>query len=195
MSLIQRLLQSFSKSTTASAPHKTSPPSDAMPTVKFDPSRVTETVKVDLKNNIRLIEDIDPKHFDLVYDAAVRAISVGFDLGTLCDVLTGIDGVSKQRGAQIARTLSNKARSLIERERQAALGITHAVWVYSGAPCMSGRRASATQDAQRDADHRVANGKRYEISKGLFVSGNWTWPGVEDGCKCSSRAEIPGFSE
>jgi hypothetical protein len=50
-------------------------------------------------------------------------------------------------------------------------------------------------EVQRDAAHCAANGKRYEISKGLFVDGKWTWPGVDEGCKCVSRSIIPGLEK
>lgn len=44
--------------------------------------------------------------------------------------LMDIDEMPKQRAAQIARSLNNKAMSLINRERQASLGITHNMDVF-----------------------------------------------------------------
>jgi hypothetical protein len=41
-----------------------------IPTGKYDASRVTETVKADLRKNIMLLEGINRKHFEQVYDAA-----------------------------------------------------------------------------------------------------------------------------
>jgi hypothetical protein len=49
----------------------------AVPTVKFDPARVTEAVKVDLKKNIRKIKEFDESNFDKIYEAALRSISRG----------------------------------------------------------------------------------------------------------------------
>ena len=64
---------------------------------------------------------------------------------------------------------------------------------HPNAPCMKEPFSSCptAADVQQDSAHRAANGKRYEISKGLFVDGKWTWPGVEEGCKCLARAVLP----
>jgi hypothetical protein len=106
-----------------------------------------------------------------------------------------IDGMTKGRAAELALSLNNKATALIDRERQASLGISHAKWMYSNAPCMKDPSRPVAADARQDSAHRSANGKQYEIGMGLFVDGKWTWPGVEEGCKCSSRAILPGLEE
>ena len=62
-------------------------PGYAIPTVKFDPKRVTEAVKTDLKNNIKKIKEFDESHFDQIYDAALRSISRGGDLATLFNAI------------------------------------------------------------------------------------------------------------
>lgn len=190
MSLIGRLLKRFAKQKTESAFRQTL--KDAGWAVEFDSSAVTESVKADLRRNIRLIDDLDERHFEQVYKAAVRSVTAGRDFHALFKALTDIEGMTKGRAEQVARSLNNKATSLINRERQTALGITHAIWMYANAPCMVKPKAPTDRDIQQDVAHSAANGKRYEISKGLFVDGKWTWPGVEDGCKCSSRAELPG---
>ncbi len=78
-----------------------------------------------------------------------------------------------------------------ERERQAALGITYAVWMYAHAPCMKNPRHPTDEEIQQNAAHKAADRKTYDLSKGLLVNGKWTWPGVEDGCKCFSRSILP----
>jgi hypothetical protein len=47
-------------------------PAYRIPTVTFDVSRVTETVKSDIRKNIMLLEEVDGKHFEQVYGAALR---------------------------------------------------------------------------------------------------------------------------
>ena len=82
-------------------------------------------------------------------------------------------------------------------ERQSSLGITHAIWMYANAPCMKDPWCDCptAADIRQDSAHRAANGKKYEIAKGLFVDGKWTWPGVEEGCKCCSRPVLPWSGE
>ena len=163
-----------------------------IPTVKFDTSRVTETVKADLRKNVLLLEGIDRNHFEQVYDAALRSISAGRDLSLLCNLLMqmNIDGMTKQRAGEIARLLNNKATALMGKERCVSLGIKQAHWRYSGAPC----EINPTKPTGQDAAHRSANGKSFEVSTGMFLNGKWTWPGVEPGCRCISTSVIPGFS-
>jgi uncharacterized protein with gpF-like domain len=163
-----------------------------IPTVKFDASRVTETVKADLRKNIMLLEGINRDDFEQVYDAALRSISAGRDLSLLYNVLMqiNIEGMTKQRAEEIARLLNNKATALMNRERQGSLGIKQAHWLYSGAPCEVNPRKTTGQDAA----HKAANGKQYDVSTGMFLNGKWTWPGVESGCRCVSKSVIPGFS-
>ena len=195
MSWFRRLLQ-YATNPEASMSHSRSGQSQrAIPTVKFDPASVSQSVKANLRANVESLDDVGKKHIRPVYEAALGCVLAGGDLHLLSVALMKIEGVPKERAAEIARSLHSKANAQIDRERQASLGITHAKWMCSNAPCMKdpGRRMVA--DVQQDSAHRLANGKRYEISKGLFVDGKWTWPGVEEGCKCSSRAILPGLKE
>jgi hypothetical protein len=116
---------------------------------------------------------------------------VGFDAHLLYTELSKIEGMPKERAADITRSLHNKAKAQIDRERKTSLGITHAKWLYANAPCMKDPRHPTDADIRRDAAHKAANGKIYDPSKGLLVDGKWTWPGVEDGCKCVSRIVLP----
>lgn len=142
MTWIQSLLKSFTKLTENSDPYRKGLALRTMPTVKFNSSLVTEKIKTDLRNNIKLIDGLDKKYFEQVYKAAVRAISAGGNLHGLFTVLMGLDGMSKKRATDIAHSLNSKAGSLISRERSHALGFTHAVWMYlckqpvRGATCL-----------------------------------------------------------
>jgi hypothetical protein len=167
-----------------------------IPTVKFDASRVTEAVKADIRQNIIRLEEIDRNHFDRVYEAALRSISAGRDLRVLYNALIEmkISGMTKRRAADIALLLNNKATALMDRERLESLGIKHALWVYSGAPCEINPKEPTGQESQQNAAHKAANGKSFDVSKGMFLDGKWTWPGVEPGCRCMSRPVVPGLS-
>jgi hypothetical protein len=167
-------------------------PSHGIPTVGFDASRITEPVKADIRRNIMLLEEVDESHFDQLYDAALRSISAGRDLSLLYNALVqmNIQGMTKRRAEEIARLLNNKATALMDRERQQSLGVKSALWLYSGALCEINPKKPTGQDAA----HRAANGKPFDVSKGMFLNGKWTWPGVEPGCRCVSKSVVPGFS-
>ena len=195
MSWLRRLLQTPTKPTEVKKDYSPSVrfAMEAMPTVKFDPSRVTKRVKADLRRNIESLADLQKKQIPQIYEAALHSVLAGRDMYSLCMALMRIEGMTKGRATEISRSLHNKATAIINREQQASLGITHAKWLYANAPCMRDPNHPSAAEVQRDAAHCAANGKRYEISKGLFVDGKWTWPGVEEGCKCASRAILPGL--
>jgi hypothetical protein len=161
--------------------------------VEFDPSTVSESVKESLRNNIELLDDLGKKHVLQIYKVALRSVLAGRDLRMLSTALIEIAGMSSNRAADIARSLHNKATEQINRERTVSLGITHAIWIYANAPCMKDPWCDCptAADIRQDSAHRAANGKKYEIAKGLFVDGKWTRPGVEEGCKCASKAVLP----
>jgi uncharacterized protein with gpF-like domain len=167
-----------------------------IPTVKFDASRVTDRVKSDIRKNIILLEEIDRNHFEQVYQAALRSISSGRDLSVLYNALMqmNIKGMTKRRAAEIAGLLNNKATALLNAERQELLGIKYAVWLYSGAPCVINPKKPTGWEGRQNAAHMAANGKAFDVSKGMFLDGKWTWPGVEPGCRCVSKSIVPGFS-
>jgi uncharacterized protein with gpF-like domain len=161
-------------------------------TVKFDASRVTDAVKADLRKNIALLKDVDQKHFEPIYDAVLRSISAGRDLHLLYKALMhmSIGGLTKRRAEDIARQLNNAATAFMHREHKEAFGIKQAKWLYSGAPCEINFKTPTGQDAA----HRAANGKIFDVSKGMFLNGKWIWPGGEPGCKCVAKPIVPGFS-
>jgi hypothetical protein len=141
-----------------------------IPTIKFDVSRVTETVKADIKKNVMLLEEVDRNNFDQIYDAALRSISAGRDLSLLSSVLMK-NGVTKQRAAEIVIFLNNRATALMNRERSVSLGIKRAVWIYSGAPCDNPRSPTDQQKRQNEA-HRLQTGSHSISARECFWMAN-----------------------
>ena len=196
---LRRLLQTSTEPTEVKKDHSPSvrDAMEAMPTIKFDPSVVTKSVKADLRRNVELLAGVEKKQVKQIYELALRSIVGRRDFHSFCTEMMDmhIEGMTRSKAAEIGRSLANKAGTVIDRERQASLGITHAKWLYANAPCMRDPNHPSAAEVQRDAAHCAANGKRYEINKGLFVDGKWTWPGVDEGCKCVSRSVIPGLKK
>lgn len=164
-----------------------------MPTVKFDASLVTKKVKTDLRQNIEYLGDIPKKHVREIYDAALAMIEAGGNMPLLYNVLLKLDGMSTGRAGEITASLLFKAGALTEQESRMRLGITHATWMYANVPCMVNPSHPTDADRKQDAAHQAANGKRFEVGKGLRINGEWTLPGRGEGCKCISRIVIPGL--
>ncbi len=164
-----------------------------MPTVKFDASLVTKKVKADLRENIDQLEDIPKKDRRSIYDAALSMIEAGGNMPLLYNPLLKLAGMSTSRAGEITRLLLFRAKAFTEQESRMRLGITHAVWMYANAPCIMNPGAPTDADLKQDAAHQAANGKKFEIAKGLKINGEWTLPGRGAGCKCVSRSVIPGL--
>ena len=174
-------------------------PPYTIPTVRFDPSRVTAAVQTDLRKNIKKIKEFDETQFAHIYAAAFQSISSsrGRDAATLFNAIMELNlpKMTKQRASDISRDLNNKAAALMNRDLQESLGIKYAIWMYSGAPCQMNPKKPSAKDIRQDAAHKAANGKQYEIAKGLLMNGRLEMPGWEAGCKCVSGSIIPGLDE
>lgn len=102
--------------------------SGTIPTVEFDPSRVTDEVCDDLRRSIEALPDIRPVHRDAIFDAAHLSISRSCDQAVLVRAIMAerIAGMTKSRGAEISRLLNNRATGLMAMAKQEAAGVTHA---------------------------------------------------------------------
>jgi hypothetical protein len=75
------------------------------------------------------------------------------------------------------------ARTVLENEGRLRSGLTEAIWMHGGPPCEDSRQ------------HAALNGRHYNITTGLLVDGKPLWPGIEHGCRCWSKPDIPGFDD
>jgi SPP1 gp7 family putative phage head morphogenesis protein len=155
---------------------------DAGFTVEFKMTApINDAYQAVIGEQVGLIRSIASQHLTQVEGMVLRSVQQGRDLGTLAKGLQHQFGVTKRRAAFIARDQNNKATATITKTRQLGLGITQAKWRHSGA----GREPRPS--------HTHANGELYDIAKGMYLDGVWTWPGVEINCRCTSAPVIPGF--
>ena len=131
--------------------------------------------------NISLIKSIPQQYMTQVEGSVMRAVQAGRDLDTLTKELAQHSGVTVRRAAFIARDQNNKATAVYNRVRQKELGIKEAIWMHS-----AGGKTPRPE-------HVAFSGQRYDIEKGAFLEGKWTWPGHEINCRCVSKSVIPGF--
>ena len=89
--------------------------------------------------------------------------------------------MTRRRAILIARNQNNMATATVCKTRQMELGIKKAIWVHSSA----GRNPRP--------EHVAFNGKEYDVAKGAYLEGVWTWPGREINFRCVSRSIIPGL--
>lgn len=157
---------------------------DAGFTVKFRPTRAqNDVLQATINENVSLIKSISSEHLTQVEGIVMRSVQTGRDLGTLSKALQDQYGVAKRRAAMIARNQNNMATATLTRVRQTELGITKARWLHSAG------------GKQPRPSHVEFSGKEYDIAKGAFLDGVWTWPGHEINCRCVSIPIIPGFDD
>jgi SPP1 gp7 family putative phage head morphogenesis protein len=142
---------------------------------------IREALDATTAENVSLIKSIAQQHLGQVEQLVMRSVTAGRDVGGLKKDLQQQLGVTQRRAALIARNQNNMATATVCKTRQMELGITKAIWVHSSA----GRKPRP--------DHVAFNGKEYDVKKGAYLEGVWTWPGREINCRCVSRSIIPGL--
>ena len=138
-----------------------------------------DAFQASLAENVGLIKSIPEKYLQQVEGVVMRSYSAGRDLATMVKELKQLYPAASHRAELIARDQSNKANAVVNRARQMELGITEAIWQHS--------HAGKTPRP----DHVAANGKRYKITEGCLISGEYIQPGEEINCRCTSRPVLP----
>jgi SPP1 gp7 family putative phage head morphogenesis protein len=153
-----------------------------LPTIKFTMSEDMRTAyQAVIGEQVGLIKSIASEHLTDVQGIVMRSVARGHDMGQLSKALQHRYGVTQLRAALIARDQTAKATSTLQAARQKQIGITEGIWKHSHAGKVP--RPS----------HLEANGKRFDLSKGMYLDGKWVMPGEEINCRCTWNAVIPGL--
>lgn len=148
--------------------------------LKMTPA-MQNVMKSFIHENVNLIKSIPEKYFTEVEGMVMRSVRSGRDLAYLSDELEQRYGITRRRAVLIARDQNNKATSQMSRQRQQDLGITQAIWKHAG----------GVKEPRHS--HEVADGKIFDLDKGLYVDGKWIFPGEEINCHCYARPIIKEF--
>lgn len=153
-------------------------------TVKFRLTKAQNDVfQAVINENVQLIKSVAAEHLSQVEGMVQRSVQEGRDLGTLTKQLQERAGITKRKAKRIAFTQNQMATSALTRTRQQELGIRQAKWLHSAG------------GKQPRPEHVKFSGKLYDVQKGAFLEGKWTWPGREINCRCVSIPVIPGFDD
>lgn len=153
-------------------------------TVKFTLSApMNDAFQAVIGENVGLIKSIASQHLSEVEGLVMRSVARGRDLGTLTADLKKRYGITQRRAAFIARDQNNKATSVLQAARQKDLGITTGTWRHSH----GGRTPRPS--------HVKADGTTFDISKGLYLDGEWVMPAQLPNCRCGWTPVLPGFDE
>lgn len=144
---------------------------------------VNNAMQAAIGENVGLIKSIASEHLTQVEGIVMRSMQNGRDLETLTKELTERYDVTKRRASLISRDQANKMTAVINRTRQNELGITEAIWMHSHA------------GKEPRPSHVAANGKKFDINKGMYLDGEWVLPGQAINCRCTSKSIIPGLND
>lgn len=157
-------------------------------TVRFRTTpAVRDALQAVIGANVSLIKSIAATHLADVEGIVMRSVSEGRDLETMAKEIEDRYRLTRERAAFIAQHQNNMATAVIARVRQQEAGITRARWVHSHAG-KTPRPEHVAFAAGR------LGGPFYDVSKGAYLEGAWTWPGVQPRCRCVSRPVIEGFN-
>lgn len=123
-----------------------------------------------IAEQVGLITNISVQQSAQIETLVMQSVQAGRDLKTLTDELESRFGITRRRAKLIARDQNNKATQTLTRQRQKDLGITQAIWKHSHAGKVP--RPS----------HVKADGKVYDLDKGMYLDGEWTFPSMEINC-------------
>lgn len=137
-----------------------------------------QAMRASVGMNVGLIKSIPGEYLTDVQKYVWEAVEGGFDLATLTDNLDHAYHIGRNRCKLIARDQSNKVHAAMEQARRQELGIKKAIWMHS---------AAAKEPRQ---SHVKANGKEFDVSKGMYLDGKWILPGQEINCGCTSKGII-----
>ncbi len=138
-----------------------------------------DALQASIGENVGLIKSIPGKYLEQVEGIVMRSYSAGRDLATMTEELKALYPKASDRATLIARDQSNKANAVVNRTRQLELGISEAIWMHSHG------------GKEPRPDHVAANGKRYKIAEGCYISGEYIQPGQLINCRCTSRPILP----
>jgi SPP1 gp7 family putative phage head morphogenesis protein len=132
---------------------------------------------------VGLIRSIAAQHLTQIETVVMQGVQRGRDLAYIHDELRARYGVTKRRAALISRDQSNKATATLNAARQQGLGIKQAIWRHSGA------------GKEPRPEHVKADGEKFDLSKGMYLEGEWVLPGQAINCRCTAQPIIPGFDD
>lgn len=152
-------------------------PSPAIKRLKGLDLRTTQEAAI--ADNVSLIKSIPEKYLNDVQNDVMRGLQDGWPLDRMSASLQHRYGITKRRADTIARDQCAKVTENLKTKRAIAVGFTEGVWWHS--------------DGSRHPrkSHQAANGKRFDLSKGCEIDGEFIFPGQEINCKCFSTFHLP----
>lgn len=153
-----------------------------VPTVKLESNskQMRDIIKAIVHENVQLIKSIPQEYLEDVEQVVLEGVINGRDQSLVAKTLESKYGVARRRAELISRDQNDKATQSITMAKERDLGITKAIWRHSGA------------GKEPRPSHVAADGKVFDIRKGLKIEGEYIFPAQKINCRCTSE---PIFDE
>jgi len=132
-----------------------------------------------IQNQVNLIKSISDDYFDKIENLVYNGVMNGEDFATLGKKIQEATGATKKRAKFIARDQTATVNANLSKARAEQAGITKAEWVKT--------KSSKTENYTPRESHIKADGKGFDLNKGLLVDGEYIFPGQKIGCTCVAR--------
>lgn len=134
---------------------------------------LTDYLRVSVKNNVSLIKSIPSEHFASVEKTVLNGFVNGWTSKDIAMELTKSNEKLTSRATLIARDQVASINAGLTKQRYQKIGITKAMW-------------STSNDERVRESHREANGKIFDVEKGLLIDGEYVQAGEPINCRCVS---------
>lgn len=136
---------------------------------------VEKKVQEIVAENVGLIKSIGTTYLSKVNQATWTMVKGGFNLKDFTDTLEHAYGLERKRCKRIAVDQMGKASIAIQTAKHEELGLYKAIWLHSHAGKVPRQ------------SHVRANGKEFDIRKGMYIDGEWIMPAEKINCRCNYR--------
>ena len=140
---------------------------------------LSDFANIAIKNNVDLIKSISDDYFDKIEKLVLNGMQNGKDWEAIGQMIQAATGATHKRAKMIARDQNSTINALLTRKRATNAGFTKAEWVKT--------KFTKTSNYTPRLSHIKADGKIFDINKGLKVDGEYIFPGQEINCTCFSR--------
>lgn len=136
-----------------------------------------EFTSITIQNNVNLITNMADDHIDKIESIVFNGMQHGTDWDILASKIAEVSGMSESRAKLIARDQVSTINAQLAKKRMTNAGITKGRWVKT-------KRVKNKTYTPRKS-HFEAHGKEFDLSEGLYIDGEYTFPGIPIFCTCT----------
>lgn len=140
---------------------------------------LTDFQSIAIQNQVDLIKSIESEYFDKIEKIVYNGMTTGQDWDTLAKQIRKATGATEKRSKLIAKDQVTTINSQLAKRRALNAGLTKCEWVKT--------KRFKTKNYNPRESHILADGKVFDINKGLKVDGKYIFPGSEINCSCVAR--------